>query len=54
MSDISTTPTWELNHFCLWVARATEAYFKDPDVQRRYNEWMKEKEREANKGASTL
>lgn len=46
MSELSTMPTYELNRFALWVAKATEAYFQDPDVQRRFEEWKKEKERD--------
>lgn len=45
MSELSTMPTYDLNRFALWVAKATEAYFQDPDVQKRFEEWKKEKER---------
>lgn len=48
MSDISTTPTWELNHFCSWLVKGVEAYYENPENQRRYEEWLKEKERKAN------
>ena len=41
--DINTTPTYELNSFAWWVAKATEAYFKNPDVKRRFEEWQKER-----------
>ena len=29
--------------FFRWVAEATEAYFENPDVKRRFEEWKKEK-----------
>ena len=43
MSELSTMPEYELNHFALWVAKATEAYFENPDVKRRFEEWKKER-----------
>ena len=49
MSELSTMPTYELNHFTLWIAKATEAYFQDPDVKRRYEEWQKEREAKLKK-----
>ena len=44
MADLSTMPTYELNHFARWLAEMTEAYFENPDVKRRYEEWEKEQE----------
>ena len=44
MSELSTMPTYELNRFALWVAEATEAYFQNPDVKRRFENWKKERE----------
>lgn len=49
MSELSTMPTYELDHFALWVAKATEAYFKSPDVQRRFEEWKRQREEEVQK-----
>lgn len=43
-SELSTLPTYELNRFALWVAKATEAYFQNPEVKRRFEEWKKERE----------
>ncbi|MBQ7976590.1 MAG: hypothetical protein IJ300_12975 [Clostridia bacterium] len=43
MADISTLPTYETRSFARWVARATVAYFENPDVKRRFEEWKKEK-----------
>lgn len=45
--ELETMPGWELKYFLRWVARATEEYFKDPEVQRRYNEFLEEKKRKA-------
>ena len=50
--DVSTLPGWELKYFLRWVARATEAYFKDPDVQRRFKEWQEEERRKAEAEAA--
>jgi len=33
--------------FCRWIAKATEAYFKQPSVQERYEAWLKEREKNA-------
>lgn len=42
-ADISTLPEWEMKSFARWLYKATEKYFEDPDVKRRFEEWMKEK-----------
>lgn len=44
MADLSTMPTYELNNFARWLAKATEAYFNDPDVKIRFEAWQKEQE----------
>ena len=49
MSELSTMPAYEINHFALWVAKATEAYFENPDVKKRFEEWKKEREANASK-----
>lgn len=41
--DLDTLPPRKLYDFCLWVARKTEEYFKDPQVQKEYEIWLKEK-----------
>lgn len=43
MAEISTLPTYEINSFSRWVAKATLTYFENPDVQARFEEWKKEK-----------
>lgn len=42
MSELSTMSVYEARRFASWVAKAAEAYFKDPEVQRRFEEWKKE------------
>ena len=37
-------PSYEAKSFALWVAKATEKYFENPDVKRRFEAW-KEAER---------
>lgn len=44
MAAISTLPKYEANSFARWVAEATEAYFENPDVKRRFEDWKKERE----------
>ena len=41
MLEISTLPTYEANSFAKWVAKATEKYFENEDVKRRFEEWLK-------------
>lgn len=41
MENISTLPKYESLSFARWLAKATEEYFKDPEVQRRFAEWQK-------------
>lgn len=38
-------PAYEQNYFCRWVVKATEKYFEDPDVQRRFAEYLENKRR---------
>ena len=42
MSDLSTLPAYEAKNFMRWVAEATERYFENPEVKRRFEEWKKE------------
>lgn len=44
MNELSTLPPYEAKSFMLWLAEATEAYFQNPDVKRRFEEWKKERE----------
>lgn len=55
MNEIETLPAYELKSFLRWVARATEKYFEDPEVQRRFESWQKERaEKQAQqKGGDT-
>lgn len=43
--DIKTLPTWELNNFYKYIAKATEEYMKDPENKRRFEIWKKDKDR---------
>ena len=49
MYDIDTLPEYEFNSFARWVIKATEEYFKDPEVQRRFKKWQKEKREKEKK-----
>ena len=53
MAPISTLPTFEMNSFARWVAEATERYFENSDVKKRFEEWKKEKERVSNEHNTT-
>lgn len=48
MTPITTLPSYELNSFARWVAKATEAYFKNPDVQKRFEAWKTERAKEVS------
>ena len=45
--ELETMPGWEMKYFCRWVVKAAQEYFKDPDVQRRFAEFLEEKKRKA-------
>lgn len=44
--DISTMVPTEYEYFVGWIARTVENYFKNPDVQRRFEEWQKNEGKE--------
>ena len=45
MTDVRTLPKWEAQSFASWAAKATEKYFENPDVQRRFEAWQREREK---------
>lgn len=45
MDELSALPPYEAKIFMLWAAKATEEYFKNPDVKRRFEEWMRQREK---------
>lgn len=45
---LAGVPAWEMKNFCRWLVKATEEYFKDPQVQARYEAWLKEREGEVD------
>ena len=44
MDSFQGMSSYDINRFLLWVARATEEYFKDPEVQARFEAWKLERE----------
>lgn len=42
--DISTLPECEMRYFLRRLIRSVEKYFEDPEVQRRFEEWKRERE----------
>ena len=47
MELIRTLPTYEENSFALWIAKATEKYFENPEVKKRFEEWQKNRQKSA-------
>ena len=45
-TGILTLPTFEANSLYRWVANATLAYFENPEVQARFEQWKKERKEE--------
>ena len=45
---IKTLPNCEMSSFAKWIAKATEQYFKNPDVQRRFEEWKKQEQQKSS------
>lgn len=44
MDTFQGMSSYDVNRFLLWVARATEEYFKDPQVQKDFEVWKRERE----------
>lgn len=44
--DIETLPGWEKSYLFGKVAELAEKYFENPENQRRFEEWLKEKKKE--------
>jgi hypothetical protein len=49
MNPISTLPTYEADSFSRWLVKATMNYFENPDVKKRFKEWKKERESNADR-----
>lgn len=49
--DVSTLPSWEMKSFCRKIARMTEQYFKDPEVQKRFEIWQAERKKKEEEKA---
>lgn len=49
-ADITTLPKYEEWAFGRWLAKTVEAYFENPDVKRRFEEWKREEERRNGNG----
>ena len=45
MPNIETLPPYKSYSFAKWLGEATEKYFENPDVKRRFEEWKREKAR---------
>lgn len=43
MAEALNLPNFEMNCFAKWVANATIAYFENPEVQNRFEQWKKER-----------
>lgn len=52
MSELSTLPEFESRNFARWIAKATEKYFEDPEVQKRFEKWKKEEEQKEKEQAN--
>ena len=48
MASITTLPTYETKSFARWVAQATEKYFENEEVQKRFENWKNEKAKMKN------
>lgn len=44
ISELSSMPVYEMRSFSRWLIKTVTAYFDDPDVQRRFEAWKKERE----------
>ena len=49
MNPMSTLPAYETRRLSKWLIQATEAYFENPDVKKRFDAWRKERELNARR-----
>lgn len=47
MASISTLPKYESEQFMRWLAEAAEKYFENPENQKRFEQWKKERDNNA-------
>lgn len=48
MKELSTLPLYDVHRFYRRIAKLTEKYFENPENQKRFEEWKKERERLKN------
>lgn len=48
MASLGLVSSYDEYSFAKWVAKATQKYFENPDVQKRFKEWQHKKEGETN------
>lgn len=48
INPMDTLPLFETKSFYRWVAKAVEKYFEDPTIQRRFEIWKAEQDKEKN------
>lgn len=41
--SLETLPKYECDTFCKWLFKATEEYFENPEVMKRFEKWKKER-----------
>lgn len=47
MKEIETLPSCDMKSFARWLTKTVELYFENPENQRRFEEWQREKRKEA-------
>lgn len=48
INPMDTLPAFKAKSFYRWVARTVDKYFENPEVQRRYEIWKAERDKEEN------
>lgn len=48
MNILDNLPEYEKNQFLRWIAEAAEEHFKDPENQKRFEEWKKSRNEQQN------
>lgn len=49
MNELETLPAYEARRFYREIARMTEKFFEDPENQKRFKEWQKQKKKRGEK-----
>lgn len=48
MNELSTLPAYDARRFYRWIAETVEKYFENPENEKKFEEWRKQREEKEN------